>query len=442
MKFNFEKFFSLAKAAGIEAAEVNYVAENSTEISVYKSEVDQFSVADSEAIGARGIVNGKFGAASTEKITAKTPAELVAAIVENARVNEDDQPAIIFKGSPKYKRKTTFKKELASVTTEEKINLLLEIEKKLAAYDPRISDVEAVGYSEETSERIKRNSYGVNLRSKANYFYIYGSVIVKQDEDVKSGYKIHLGNDLASVDVDKLVEEIAKNALAQLGGKPAKSGKYPVILNPSTTASLLNAFMGNANAENVQKQTSLFVGKLNEQVASKKVTIIENPLANNIFYTYFDSEGVATSKKTFVEKGILKSYAYNLGTAAKEGVETTGNAVGGGGKIGIGFRGLSIKPGKKSEEEIISTVSLGLYIKEVQGLHAGLNPQSGNFSLQANGFMIRDGKIAEPVNLITIAGNLVTLFKDVVLVGNNLELQPSSILTPSIKVKSLAISGE
>ena len=56
--------------------------------------------------------------------------------------------------------------------------------------------------------------------------------------------------------------------------------------------------------------------------------------------------------------------------------------------------------------------------------------------------MIRDGKIAEPVNLITIAGNLVTLFKDVVLVGNNLELQPSSILTPSIKVKSLAISGE
>lgn len=199
--------------------------------------------------------------------------------------------------------------------------------------------------------------------------------------------------------------------------------------------------MQNANAENVQKKTSLFVGKLGEQVASKKVTIIENPYANNVFYTYYDSEGVATSKKAFIEKGVLKLFAHNLGTAAKEGVETTGNATGGGGKISVGFRGLSIKPGRKSEEQLIGSIKEGVYIDSVQGLHSGLNPQSGNFSLQANGFMIRDGKIAEPVNLITIAGNLVTLFKDISDVGNNLELQLSSALVPSIKIKSLSISG-
>lgn len=440
MKFKFKQFFELAEAAGIEAAEVDYYASTSTEINVFQGVVDQFSVDDGARIVARGIVNGKFGAASTERIDSKTPGQLVEQIVENARVNEDDQPAIIFEGSPKYRRKSLFKKALAESDAQDKIDLLVDIEKRLLAYDERIT-VQTVSYADQESQHVKRNSYGLNLRSKSNYFYIYAAILVKEGDDVKNYYKIHLDNDLNSLDVDAFVKEVAEQGLAKLGGKATKSGNYPVILNPRTTGALLSAYMQNANAENVQKKTSLFVGKLGEQVASKKVTIIENPYANNVFYTYYDSEGVATSKKAFVEKGVLKLFAHNLGTAAKEGVETTGNATGGGGKISVGFRGLSIKPGRKSEEQLIGSIKEGVYIDSVQGLHSGLNPQSGNFSLQANGFMIRDGKIAEPVNLITIAGNLVTLFKDISDVGNNLELQLSSALVPSIKIKSLSISG-
>lgn len=440
MKFKFKQFFELAEAAGIEAAEVDYYASTSTEINVFQGVVDQFSVDDGARIVARGLVNGKFGAASTERIDSKTPGQLVEQIVENARVNEDDQPAIIFEGSPKYRRKSLFKKALAESDAQDKIDLLVDIEKRLLAYDERIT-VQTVSYADQESQHVKRNSYGLNLRSKSNYFYIYAAILVKEGDDVKNYYKIHLDNDLNSLDVDAFVKEVAEQGLAKLGGKATKSGNYPVILNPRTTGALLSAYMQNANAENVQKKTSLFVGKLGEQVASKKVTIIENPYANNVFYTYYDSEGVATSKKAFIEKGVLKLFAHNLGTAAKEGVETTGNATGGGGKISVGFRGLSIKPGRKSEEQLIGSIKEGVYIDSVQGLHSGLNPQSGNFSLQANGFMIRDGKIAEPVNLITIAGNLVTLFKDISDVGNNLELQLSSALVPSIKIKSLSISG-
>lgn len=440
MKFKFKQFFELAEAAGIEAAEADYYASTSTEINVFQGVVDQFSVDDGARIVARGIVNGKFGAASTERIDSKTPGQLVEQIVENARVNEDDQPAIIFEGSPKYRRKSLFKKALAESDAQDKIDLLVDIEKRLLAYDERIT-VQTVSYADQESQHVKRNSYGLNLRSKSNYFYIYAAILVKEGDDVKNYYKIHLDNDLNSLDVDAFVKEVAEQGLAKLGGNATKSGNYPVILNPRTTGALLSAYMQNANAENVQKKTSLFVGKLGEQVASKKVTIIENPYANNVFYTYYDSEGVATSKKAFIEKGVLKLFAHNLGTAAKEGVETTGNATGGGGKISVGFRGLSIKPGRKSEEQLIGSIKEGVYIDSVQGLHSGLNPQSGNFSLQANGFMIRDGKIAEPVNLITIAGNLVTLFKDISDVGNNLELQLSSALVPSIKIKSLSISG-
>jgi PmbA protein len=75
------------------------------------------------------------------------------------------------------------------------------------------------------------------------------------------------------------------------------------------------------------------------------------------------------------------------------------------------------------------------------GLHSGLNPTSGDFSLQASGFMIRNGVVSEPVNLITVAGNLIKLFKDVQAVSNENELLLNSYTTSSILVKNLNIAG-
>ena len=166
------------------------------------------------------------------------------------------------------------------------------------------------------------------------------------------------------------------------------------------------------------------------------------PLSNNIFYTYFDDEGVAKTNKTIIDKGVLKTYLYNLETANKDGVETTGNASNRGNKIGVSFTNLYLKPGKKSEEELFAKIGNGLYITGVSGLHAGLNAQSGNFSLEAEGFLIKDGKLDKPVSLITVAGNLMTLFKDIKEVANNSELLSSGTTTASVYVKSLAISGK
>lgn len=439
---NFNKFFTLAEKAGLEAAELNYTAGSDLEIGIYKGEVSQFSVTSQQSINARGIYHGKFGVVSSERIDNTTPAYLVEQIKENATYNEDDEPAIIFKGSKRYKRKNVFNHQLGGIDTARKVELLLKIENLLQHADPRIKEVEDIQYSESYSESVKLNSYKLKLKNVTNYFYIYASVIVHDGEGIKTGYAIHLDNDLDKFDAEKFVKKVVKEATDKIGAAPCKSKKYPTVLNPKVTSSLLSAYMSNAEAESVQKKTSLFVGKLNTAVASKKVTIIEKPLADNIFYSYFDSEGVATYNKTFVDKGVLKLYAYNLGTAAKDGVESTGNGQRQGSKIGIGFSGLTIKPGRKSEDELFALIKEGVYITEVQGLHAGLNPQSGNFSLQASGFMIRDGKLAEPINLVTVAGNLVEMFKDVREVANNLELQLSANETPSILIKKLAISGK
>jgi PmbA protein len=207
-------------------------------------------------------------------------------------------------------------------------------------------------------------------------------------------------------------------------------------------ADLLEAYLENASAEEVQKKTSLMLGKLQQPVASKKVTVMEMPLTKNQFFTYFDDEGVATYNKTVIKKGVLQTYFYNLTTAKKDGVTTTGNGYRGGGKVGVGFNNIVLKPGKKSLQQLFGQVKEGVYITELMGVHAGLNPQSGNFSLQANGFMIEKGQKATPLTLITVAGNLVDVFMNVKEVANDNELLLSSYNVPSVFIKSLTVSGK
>lgn len=435
------KFFELAALHGLEASEVVITKSTEIQMNVYHAEVESYSVADTRKIYARGIFNGKMGFASSEKDDANTPEFLVKQIVTSAKFSESDDIAIIFKGSEKYHKRSVFNQAIPLMKEEDKLNNLFLLEKKLLAADPRITDVEATSYSESDNQLELYNSHGLKLKERGNFFYYYTSVVVKEGEEVKTGYKIALFNDPSKVDLDQLVKETTTDALSKLGGKPCPSGKYPTLLNQRVTASLLSAYLSSASAEKVQKRSSLLIDKLGQKIASSKITVVDAPLTKNVFYSYFDGEGVAKFNKSVIEKGVLKTYFHNLSTASKAGVAPTANGSNSGGRIGVSIGNIVLKPGRKSVEAIIKDVKEGFYLTEVQGLHSGLNPTSGDFSLQASGFMIRDGKFAEPVNLVTVAGNLAKVFLDVKAVANDSELQLSSYTTPSVLVKKLAVSG-
>ncbi|MGI6644792.1 MAG: TldD/PmbA family protein [Bacilli bacterium] len=438
---NVKKFFELANEANVNESEVVIEKTKNLSIGVYQEQIENFTISTSFGIRARGIYNGKMGFAESEKDDKTTPAYLVDEIKVGATVSESDEPAIIFKGSEKYKRRNLFNKDIINLSERTKIDNLFLIERKLKAFDPRIVDV-MVDYAEYTEDSKMHNSYGLKLSKKQSYYYYAAQIVVKEGEETKTGFDVFLSDKVEEFDIDKFVEKVAQDGLNRLGGKPCKSGVYKTILNEKVTASLLRFYLINANAENVQKNSSLFIGKLNEQIASSKVTILDAPLTKNVFYSYYDDEGVAKYNKPIIEKGVLKTYLYNLSTAAKDGVTSTGNAVASNGKISIAPSQVVLKPGRKTLEELMLDVKDGIYLTEVTGLHAGMNPTSGDFSLQANGFIIKDGKIDSPLNLITVAGNLVDLFENVTSVGKDQELQLSGYTTSPIVVKNLAISGE
>jgi len=443
MKINAKKFFDLAKARGFEAADLSMESGHSMSMSVFHGELENYSEENTSSCIARGIIDGKFGSCVTEQFDKNTIDFLLNSIESNAKLIETDDPAIIFKGSEKYRRGNFYDETIFNSPFEEKSNLLLEIEKKLYAYDKRINEVASVSYDETEGESILVNSYGLKLRMKKSEYSISAEITAKSGDEIRSDFKIVAGLDYHDLNVDEFVKDLADRVLSKLGSTQCKSKKYPVVLDPSCSAVLLRAYLSSANAEDIQKNSSLFVGKLHQQVASKKLTVVENPLAKNIFFSYFDDEGVATSKKNILKKGVLETYLYTLETAAKDGVQPTGNGSRGAGKASASLAYLEIKPGRKTESEIISSIKEGVYITDLEGLHAGLNARSGNFSLQAQGFMIKDGKISEPLSLITLAGNLQEMFMNIkeiaaepkFLVGNRASC-------PSFYFKKMSVSGK
>ena len=111
-------------------------------------------------------------------------------------------------------------------------------------------------------------------------------------------------------------------------------------------------------------------------------------------------------------------------------------------QIGVDTSFVYVKPSKKTVDDLLKSINNGIQITDVAGVHSGLNTISGDFSLQASGFRIENGKITTPVNLITIAGNLFDLLKNVVDVGNDSFLALNGTLTPSVVVKNVAVSGK
>ena len=438
----YDKFFELAKQAGLQDAEL-YVGETySLSFSLFHGEVDNYSSNKSMVILARGILNGKFGTATCDSWSAQKAKYLVDEIVANAKVIENDDPAFIFEGSKKYKKVNTFNRELENISVDEKMKKLFDLENLIKNGDPRIIEVAAVGYEEEASSTTIMNSKGLKLTQKSNYFVYYGEAVARENEQTKSGFDLYLGNNLAEFKPEETAKEVVRKTVSQLGGEACESNTYKAVLSPSVVKDFLNFYVGNADAEEVQKRSSLFIGKLGQKIASKKITIEDKPLQRNVFARWFDDEGVATYNKPIIKNGVLQTYLYNLTTAAKEGVETTGNASRGGSKMGISPFFMSLKPGKKSQEELFKDVNNGVYITTVTGLHAGLNPQSGNFSLQSSGFLIKNGKLDRPLDVITVSGNLIDIFKDVVEVGSDVKVFPSATSCSSLLIKKIVVSGK
>lgn len=439
---NILKFIDYAKEQRISSVQVFVGKSANQSIKIYHKDVERFSVSESQSLTAMGIYNSKMGSATTEKLDNTTFDFLVKGIKESATISENTDFLDFFKGSEKYKKKNIYSKELESWQSEEVIKLLRSIEEKLLCYDKRITDVSGVSFKKVEAEQTLMNSYGLKLKQKSNYFYITAGVVAKSDEETKTGFGLYIESDPKKFNIDEFVQKTADQALKKFGAAPCESKKYPTVIKADVFAELLDYFVSQLSAEEVQKHSSLVEGKIGQKIASTKVNVFEKPLTKNIFYSYFDDEGVAKFNKPLIKKGVLQTYLHNRATAKKMGVESTANGSMNGSKMGIAYESIYVKPGRKTFDQMIEGIKEGVYITEIAGLGTGINPRSGDFSCQAEGFMIRDGKLEKPLNLITLSGNLLKMLQDAKEFDDKNKTLPSSFTVPDVFIKSMNIGGK
>ena len=438
MKLN--KYFEYAKQLGFSDVEFKINSKSELSIKVFHKKVEKYTVSENNTITIRGIKNGNMVGGYTENISNINA--ILDQMAQNANYIENKKEQEIFEGSEKYK-KFNSKSNLDKISVQDKINLCLEIEKKAFEYDSRITEVDEVAYGEEPISKTIANSKGLRLNYKVNYGNVVLSLVASDKNDKRTGFHYQFAQDINEFNIDELVKIAADEAIGALGGVPCNSGKYKVLLNQDVFSGLLGSFMYSVSGESVNKGKSYLKDKLGKNVSSKKFTLVEDPHCKQypFFYRAFDDEGVATYKKSIIEKGVLKTFLYNLEQSKIAHCNSTGNGYGGS-QIAVDTAYLYVKPGKKNKEELALKIKNGLYITSVEGLHSGMDPISGNFSLQASGYLIENGKITTPVNLITVAGNLFKVFEDIQEVGNDLKVNYMGYGCPSVIIKKLAISGK
>ena len=439
----YESFFELASKRGIEQSQLSIGKGSSFRVKLFHHEIETYTVSNSQSIVATGIYNGKYVTASTNKIDATTFDYLIDQMILSGKYIEKPAEVDLFPGSPSYKKGFVFNKELGQIPAEKKLETLRRLENAIYEADPRVTDADAVSYGESSYEHIMMNSFGLKLRDKGNTFSIVAGAVVKNGEETKNYYDVFFDNDFSKFNVETFAKSIVENAVKKFGGSPCKSKKYPTVLKKEIIAGFVSVFLDSCSADEVQRHSSFLEGKLGTLTTSKKLTIEENPFAKNFYYYYFDDEGVAATRKVIVKNGVLQTYFHNRETAKKEGNGTvsTGNGRLAGKKMRTGYSNIFVKAGKKSFEEMIAPIKEGVYITEVAGLDSGLNEISGDFSCQAEGFRIKDGKLDEPITLNTLSGNVLKMLQDLVCFDNESELLPGGMTISNAYIKKLNIGG-
>lgn len=431
-----------AQESGIAEAEVYFHQSESMRALVSKGEIEEYTVNTAGGLSLRGLVDGKMGMAYTEAFDRDAIVMLIRGVLESATLISDMDEQFIFPGSPAYEKVDTLGNR---GTAQAQLDFALALDKEGRGTDPRVQEL---GFTFlETEHEVVRivNTHGLNLTHEADMCVGFVEAIAREGERVATGVAMAAAPSLDALSAASIAREAAEDAAFQLAAAPCESGVMPVIFRNTAMSDLLSAFAGIFSADAAQKGMSLLAGKEGEAIAAPCVTLVDDPLLPGGMRTRaFDSEGVASYTKNVIEGGTLRTLLHNLKTAHKAGCASTGNAARGGyaGPVGVAPSNFFFLPGQKDLAALEAEMGDGIVVTEVEGLHAGANAVSGDFSLLSRGYLVRGGKRDAAVEQVTVAGNFFQLLKDIQAMGSDIRAQAGAVRSPSALVKSLSIAGK
>ncbi|HBT40224.1 MAG: Peptidase U62 modulator of DNA gyrase [Thermotoga sp. 50_1627] len=432
-----EMVFALAKKQGFDDCEVLVSNHREFEVVVSKGKIDNYTDASSKRATLRAIKDRRSCFATTEILDETSARFLVESAYENFMITDTLDEDDIWAERP-TKGPFEYEDAFERVSVKEKIELAKRMEEKCLSYDKRIQHVIMSGYGHQRSEIWLFNTKGLELTESFGYGAAFVYLVASDGKKPKRGFRAMYGSHPNEVDVEKVALEASSEAISQLGAQPVKSGKYKVLLRRDVFAQLFFAFSSIFSAEAVQKGLSPLRGKLHQKIAAETLSLIEDPFFEKLpMKRSFDNEGVPTTRKSFIDHGTLTTFFHSIKSARKDNVKPTGNVF----SQRCVPLNVILPEGSLGYEDLIESVGEGLLVIALDGLHSGVRPVSGEFSLGANGYRIADGKIVEPVEQFTVSGNFLDVLQKIELIGSDCEIVSANWFGPSVVVSELDIAG-
>ena len=430
-----------------EQVEAYVIRSTDTEVEVFGGEVESLTTAGVEGVGVRVILDHRQGVAWAGSLDPDVVEETLKEARDNAAFGEPDEfyglasPADALGHQPPAL--DLWREELVAVPTEEKVRIALELERATKAADARVRNVESASYGDSFSEAALANSLGISAATRRTTCSASAVALADDGSGVQSGYGFQAGRTLADLDLDQIPTDAAVRACRLLGAKPVPSRRIPVILDPLVTRSFLGVLASAFSGEAMLKGRSLFAGRVGERVGAAMVQLLDDPTdPRALGASVFDGDGIPTRRNALVVDGVLQGFLHNVYTGRRSGTGTTASATRSlGSTPGVGVRALRLEPGARTPAELMRAAGEAFYVQSVSGLHSGTNPISGDFSVGADGLMVRSGEFAEPVREVTIASTLQRMLLDITEIADDLTFLPGSIAGQTVLVGEMTLSG-
>jgi len=430
-----------------EEVEVYVARGTETEVRAYDGQVESLTSATSAGIGIRVVVDHRLGFAWAGSLDESVLGETLAEARDNSRfATADEHVRLAVPDGVEAVPVDLWDEALASVPTARKVELALALEAQARAADPRIRQVDAADYGDVASEAALVSTTGIRSSSRKTSGYLSVGVIAGEGEASQTGGGYSVGRGFEELDPARACDDAVTRAVRLLGATKGPSGRSTVVFDRRMATTLLSIVSSALSGEAVAKGRSFFAGRIGEQVGHPGLTLVDDPTDPRAYgAAAYDAEGLACRRNVLIDSGVLRGFLYDTVSGSRAGVPSTGSAVRGGfaGTPGPGCRALTLAPGPEGYDEagVLAAVGEGLFVQSMTGVHSGVNPISGDFSVGAEGLMIRDGRLAEPVREITVASTLQRMLLSLVAVGADVEWLPSIAAGQTLAIGDMQISG-
>jgi PmbA protein len=424
-----------AKRLGASAAEAGMSVEQGLSISARLGELETVERHQDQGLGLTVYFGQKKGSASTTDFSAAAIRETAEAACRIAKLASEDafcglpEASLLAKGAlPELDLYHPW-----DIEVEQAIDLAIECEESARNFDAEINNSEGASVSQHEAIQVLGNSLGFLQGYPATRHSISCSVLGQRGESMQRDHWYSVARDALDLEnAAGIGVKAAERTLSRLGARSISTRKCPVLYSAEVASSLIRSFLGGISGGSLYRKSSFLLDSLGKPVFPEFIRIHEQPfLPKAMGSAAFDAEGVALKSRDIVCDGIVQSYLLSSYSARKLGMQSTGNAG--------GVHNLTVEPSELALPALMAQMGRGLLVTEMMG--QGVNMVTGDYSRGAAGFWVENGEIQFPVDEITIAGNLGDMFKNIVAIGNDVDLR-GNIRTGSILVSEMMLAGE